>query len=97
MTNQAAIQEQPLLSTHTGIYKPKRKPKKNLNKIDSKFFMSEEINNQVLLTIRKLELNINNQQEIDSLWGEVKELFLSEMSKLPDLPTSCNKKNNKKK
>ena len=74
---------------------PKRKAKKNLNKIDSTFFMSDEITTQVLETIRKLELINKNQQEIDRIWGEVKGLFLNEMSKLPDLPTSKNKKNNR--
>ena len=89
------ITNQPTLSNQVRNSVPKRKPKKNLNKIDSHFFMSEETSNQVIQTIMKLELNIKNQQEIDSLWNEVKELLLKEMSKLPDLPTSSNKNNNK--
>ena len=72
---------------------PKRKSKKNLKKMDSDFFMSDEITNQVLETIRRLEFVNKNQQEIDNLWGEIKDLFLNEMSKLPDLPTSMNNKN----
>ena len=72
---------------------PKRKSKKNLKKMDSDFFMSDEITNQVLETIRRLEFVDKNQQEIDNLWGEIKDLFLNEMSKLPDLPTSMNNKN----
>ena len=43
----------------------------------------------------QLEIENKNQLEIDSLWGEIKGLFLGEMSKLPDLPTSKNKKNRK--
>ena len=58
--------------------------------------MSEEISNEILYTINRLEMGIKNQADIDKLWGEVKALFLSEMSKLPDIPTSMNKKCNKK-
>ena len=72
---------------------PKRKSKKNLKKMDSDFFMSDEITNQVLETIRRLEFVNKNQLEIYNLWGEIKGLFLNEMSKLPDLPTSMNNKN----
>ena len=86
---------QPLVPNPANTALPKRKSKKNLNKIDSSFFMSEEISNQILNTINKLEMGIKNQNEIDRLWFEVKTLFLNEMSKLPDLPTSTNKKNNR--
>ena len=86
---------QSLVSNQANNSVPKRNPKKNLSKIDSNFFMSEEVNNQVLETILRLENCQKNQQEIDRLWDEVKELFLNEMSKLPDLPTSSNKKSNK--
>ena len=86
---------QSLVSNQANNSVPKRNPKKNLSKIDSNFFMSEDINNQVLETIMRLENGLKNQQEIDRLWVEVKELFLNEMSKLPDLPTSSNKKSNK--
>ena len=76
---------------------PKKPAKKNLNTIDNTFFMSGETQNLVLETIAKLEHNVKTQTEIDRLWGEVKNIFLTEMSKLPDLPTSNKKHNNKKK
>ena len=57
--------------------------------------MSEEISQHVLNTINRLETGRKNQTEIDRLWGEIKMLFLNEMSKLPDLPTSSNKKSNR--
>ena len=70
---------------------PKKHPRKNLKKIDEAFFMSEEIHQQVLETISRIE-NVNKTQtEIDSLWTEIKNLFLNEMETLPDLPTSGNK------
>ena len=40
------------------------------------FFMSDEITSQVLGTIDKFELTNKNQQEIDCLWEDIKELFL---------------------
>ena len=74
----------------------KRPQKKNLKSIDRNFFMSDEIFQQVLFTIQHLETTVNNQNEINVLWGEVKTLFLSEMAKLPNLPSS-NVKSNKNK
>ena len=56
------------------------------------FFMSNEIQEQVLQTISKLEKNISNQTEIDLVWADVKTLFLNELSTLPTLPTSNSKK-----
>ena len=70
----------------------KRPAKKNLKKIGENFFMSPEIQEQVLLTISKLENNVSNQGEIDILWSEVKSLFLNELSLLPNLPSSTFKK-----
>ena len=57
--------------------------------------MNEEIQQQVLNTIEKIEANVGNQTELDMLWGEVKSLFLSEIDKLPNLPSSNNKNLNK--
>ena len=74
---------------------PRKPAKKNLNKINDTFFMSKETQNLVFETIKKLENNIKTQEEIDNMWGEVKTIFLSEMSKLPDLPTSNANSNNK--
>ena len=58
--------------------------------------MSEEIHQQVLDTITRIENIGKTQTEIDSLWTEIKNLFLNEMKTLPDLPTSGNKKMKKK-
>ena len=58
-------------------------------------FMSQETKRQVQETILKLETGINNQNELDRLWGEVKSLLLNELGSLPDLPTSNSKQNNK--
>ena len=54
---------------------PKPPPKKNLKKIDSTFFMNEEIQQQVLNTIEKIEANVGNQTELDMLWGMLRIYF----------------------
>ena len=80
-------------------YEPSLTPKpgkKNLGKITEQFMMSEEILNLVLNTIRKIENQIESRNEIDSLWDDVKQIFLSEMSLLPDMPTSSDKKQNRR-
>ena len=71
---------------------PKRPPKKDLNKINNLFFMSDEIKLQVQNTILKLETSVQNQSELDQLWSGVKSLLISELDSLPNLPTSNNKK-----
>ena len=71
---------------------PQKPPKKNIKKMDKNFFLNDEINKKIADTIFKLENAINNQSTIDNLWIEIKEMFLSELSSLPDLPTSTNKK-----
>ena len=76
--------------------KPNKKAKKNLSKIDQSFFLSEDTFSKVLFTIGRLEQAINTKTEIDNLWLEVKQIFLSEMATLPDLPTSNSKKRNQK-
>ena len=73
----------------------KRPPKKNLKNLDKNFLMGEENFQQVLQTIQHLETTIKNQNEIDSLWGEVKNIFLIEMTKLPNLPSSNSNSNRK--
>ena len=71
---------------------PKKPPRKNLKKINENFFMSEEIQQQVLNTISKLENALQNQDEINKLWLEIKNLFLNEMGSLPNLPPpNCKK------
>ena len=59
------------------------------------FFMSEEIFQQILGTISRIENSSKNQAEINKLWIEIKDMFLNEMSRLPDLPSSDNSKLNK--
>ena len=77
--------------------KPSNKPpRKNLKKIDDKFFMSDETRQLVLDTIAKLETASKNQAEINRLWLEVKTLFLDEMGSLPNIPSSNCKKNEQK-
>ena len=76
--------------------KPKKPPKKNLSKINEQFFMSQETLQQVIQTISKLENIVDTKDEINSLWNEVKNIFLTEMNTLPNIPTSKFKKQNKK-
>ena len=73
-----------------------KKPKKNLSKIDKSFFMSVETLNAVIFTINRLENIVSTKTEIDQLWHEVKNVFLSEMGSLPDVPISNSKKQNRK-
>ena len=61
----------------------------------SDFFMSQEISNKVQETILKLENRIENQNELDILWCEIKSLLLNELNSLLDLPTSNSKRKNK--
>ena len=58
--------------------------------------MSKETTNLVLFTINKLENQVNTKTEIDTLWLEIKNIFLNEMDSLPNLPTSNLKKQNSK-
>ena len=59
--------------------------------------MGEDIFQQVLSTISRIEASNANQAEVNKLWVEIRETFLNEMSSLPDLPLSnCNKLNNKR-
>lgn len=71
-------------------------PRKNLKKVDDCFMMSDETRELVLNTISKIEEKVDSKVEIDRLWMEVKQIILSEMKKLPDLPRSKFKKQNKK-
>ena len=60
------------------------------------FFLSDELHAQVLDTISKLETSIESQNELDRTWSEVKQLFMAELSRLPDLPVSLNKNSSSK-
>ena len=85
--------EQPPLQSHPKSNKP---PRKNLSKIDDNFLMGQETLELVLKTIYKLENIVNTKEEINVLWTDVKNIFLAEMSNLPDIPCSRNKKQNRK-
>ena len=67
---------------------PAVKNKKNVKKIGETFFMSEEVLSQINDTIRKIEIMNINQNTLNEIYAEIKSLFLAEMSKLPDLPSS---------
>ena len=67
-------------------------PKKNLKKIDTNFFMSQNTRQQVVDTIARLESIESTQEGVDRLWREIKGLFLTEMESLPSIPMSNNKK-----
>ena len=58
--------------------------------------MSQETLKQVLNTISKLEHIVNTKDEINNLWAEVKNIFLTEMSTLPSIQASKFKKQTKK-
>ena len=57
--------------------------------------MTDEIRVQVVQTIAKIETAQSTQLEIDQLWSEIKNMFVQELNKIPNLPTSSNKKQNR--
>ena len=69
--------------------------KKNLKKMPKNFFMTPEVQQQVLQTISNIESAQSTQLEINKLWSEIKTLFSQELDKLPSVPISQNKKQNK--
>ena len=69
--------------------------KKNLSKIDSTFMMSDEIQQKVNQTIFNLESQVESKCKINSLWCEIKNIFLSQLSCLPDIPQSNDNKMNR--
>ena len=71
--------------------------KRNLKKINPEsFFLSDEIRQKVIQTIQNLENAVNHQLEIDNYWTDIKNLFLSELKTLPEIPKSGFKKINNK-
>ena len=72
-----------------------RPKKKNVKKMPADFFMSNEIRDKVFDTINKIERSQATRREINKLWSEIKNLFLSELDKLPSMPVSFNKKQRK--
>ena len=87
--------EQPNSGLHETpvTYKPVNK---NLSKMTDQFMMGPETLRLFLETIGKLENQVDSKAEIDSLWSDIKQIFLSELNKLPDLPVSTNKKQNRR-
>ena len=54
--------------------------------------MSDNNLEQVMQTIKNPESNVSNQNQINLLWAEVKNLFTSELSSLPNLSSKGSKK-----
>ena len=73
----------------------KKKVKKDLKKITETFFLSDEVRAEVEATIFKLENVVNDQNHLDRLWGEIKNMLLNELDSLPNLPSSNFKNQNK--
>ena len=72
-------------------------PKRNLKKINPEtFFLSKEIQQQVLQTIQKIESASKHQGDIDRYWSEIKNIFLKELNTLPVISRSGVKKDNSK-
>ena len=71
-------------------------PKKNLSKINENFMMNEETLELVLQAISGLEDKVQTKLEIDQRWVKVKQILLTELNKLPDIPHSTYKKQNRK-
>ena len=63
-------------------------PKKNIRKINETFMSSVETIQFVNQTIEKLELLVLNQSKMDDLYSDIKSLFLLEIDKLPNLPST---------
>ena len=59
-------------------YQPESR-KKDLKNINDLFFMSNEMKLQVESTILKLENIVQNQDQLDQLWVEVKDLLLKSL------------------
>ena len=71
--------------------------KRNIKKINLEtFFLSDEIRQQVIQTIERLENAGKHQLEIDNCWAEIKNLFKNELNTLPEISKSGFKKNNGK-
>ena len=73
-----------------------RPAKKNLRKITDRFMMTEDIVSKVNQTIIQLEKQLRSKDQINALWGEIKNICMSEIKSLPDLRLSISNKNNRK-
>ena len=73
----------------------KHKSKKNVRKLPVNFMCSDETVALVNSTIVRIESNLHNQGEIDSIYSDIKSIFATEMEKLPNIPTSQTNKGKK--
>ena len=71
------------------------KSKKNVRKLPANFMCSDETVALVNSTIVRIESNLHNQGEIDSIYSDIKSIFATEMDKLPNIPTSQTNKGKK--
>ena len=74
----------------------KSKSRKNIRKINETFMCSEETSLLIQQTISKLENSLQNQNSLDTIYSEIKTIFLSEIEKLPSISPSSNKKGRQK-
>ena len=70
--------------------------KKNLSKINEGYMTNEETTELVQQAITRLEQKVESKKEIDLKWAEVKNILLTELKKLPDIPFSTQNKQNRK-
>ena len=76
---------------------PKIAPKiKNFKKINDSFMASEEQSLQIKSTISCIENMAVTQKSLNEIYLEIKNIFLTEISKLPNRPLSNDKKCNRK-
>ena len=73
----------------------RHKSKKNIRKIPVDFMCSDETMALVNSAIVRIESNLHNQGEIDSIYSDIKSIFATEMDKLPNIPTSQTNKGKK--
>ena len=71
------------------------KSKKNVRKIPDTFMLSKETIAIVDATIVRIEAMSHTQCEIDSIYSDIKSIFLSEIDKLPNVPNAKSKKDQK--
>ena len=69
-----------------------RKTKKNVRKIDDNFLSSPETLQLLHQTITRLENGTKTQNEVDELYKEIKNLYINEIRKLPNVSSSKDKK-----
>ena len=65
--------------------------KKNVRKINNDFMCSQETVNLVKNTITRLEAIQLNQVSVDSVYDQIKSIFITEINKLPNVPAASTK------